>query len=76
MEKLDTPDLCARLDSMKTLCDRLEAAQDQPQKYRELVELIRIEADALRDTVCESADRGRGRKAGGDKRETKPARSA
>jgi hypothetical protein len=51
--KLDTPDLCARLDTMKTLCDELERAQDDPERYRRLVDKIRREADALRDTVCD-----------------------
>jgi hypothetical protein len=72
MDKRDTPDLCARLDTMKSLCDRLEAAQDEPKKYRELVELIRIEADALHNTVCEAGDRGRGRKTGGNERRSEP----
>jgi len=52
MTKLDTPDLCARLDTMKALCDRLEAAQDEPRKYRELAERIRAEAGAICDMVC------------------------
>jgi hypothetical protein len=52
MDKLDTPDLCARLDTLKGLCDRLEDAQDDPERYRKLVEKIRTETDALRDTVC------------------------
>jgi hypothetical protein len=52
MNKLDTPDLCARLETMKRLCDRLEDAQGDPREYRALVERIRLEANALRDTVC------------------------
>jgi hypothetical protein len=52
MEKLDTPDLCARLDTMKALCDRLEALQDQPEKYKQLVRRIQTEATELCDTVC------------------------
>ena len=54
MEKLDTPDLCARLDTMKRLCDQLELAQDHPEQYQVLLQKIRVEADVLRDTVCSS----------------------
>jgi hypothetical protein len=32
MNELDTPDLCARLDTMKKLCDQLEDAQKDPLK--------------------------------------------
>jgi hypothetical protein len=52
MNELDTPDLCARLDAMKKLCDQLEEAQDDQRKYGALVERIRAEANALRDMVC------------------------
>jgi hypothetical protein len=52
VQKLDTPDLCASLDRLKALCDRLEAAQDDPEQYRRLVASIREETDVLRDTVC------------------------
>jgi len=52
MGKLDTPDLCARIDAMKTLCGRLEAAQDEPDKYRDLTARIRVEANA----ICELVD--------------------
>ena len=52
MQKLDIPDLCARLDQMKRLCDRLEDSQDQPPKYQELVRKIQNEANELCDTVC------------------------
>ena len=55
MGNLDTPDLCARLDQMKTLCDQLEQSQDDPEKYRRLVEKIRHEADVLHQVVCEAA---------------------
>jgi hypothetical protein len=75
MDKLDTPDLCARLDTMKALCDRLEAAQHEPQKYHQLVELIRIEADALRNTVCETNGE-RDRKAGDGERRSEAQRVA
>jgi hypothetical protein len=52
MTKLDTPDLCARLDRLKDLCDRLEDAQANPRRYRELVQQIRLETDAFRETIC------------------------
>jgi hypothetical protein len=52
MHKLDTPDLCARLDTMKALCDRLEQAQDKPGEYHRIVVKIRAEAEALRHSVC------------------------
>jgi hypothetical protein len=52
LEKLDTPDLCARLDTLKSLCDRLESVQGEPEKYRRLVERIRMETEALRHVVC------------------------
>jgi len=56
MRELETPDLyselCVRLERLKELCDRLEQAQDQPKTYHELLDRIRIEADALRDAVC------------------------
>lgn len=56
MGKLDTPDLCAelggRLQRLKTLCDSLEESQGDPKKYRVVLQRIRTEADALRDTVC------------------------
>ena len=51
-QNLDTPDLCARLDRMKKLCERLEDAQGNRAKYRELVDQIQSEADALRNFVC------------------------
>jgi hypothetical protein len=51
LEKLEAPDLCARLDRMKVLCDRLEAAQTNQAKYRELVDLIQAELDALRHYI-------------------------
>ena len=49
---LDTPDLCAHLDRLKALCDRLEELQDEPRKYHLLVEQIRAEADAFREMLC------------------------
>ncbi len=56
MNELDTLDLCARLDTMKKLCDQLEEAQADERKYRALVERIRAEADALQVSVCAVAD--------------------
>ncbi len=58
MNELDTPDLCARLDTMKKLCDQLEEAQEDQLKYLALVERIRAEANALRDTVCALSVKG------------------
>jgi hypothetical protein len=56
MTDLSTPDLCSelcvRLERLKGLCDRLEQAQDTPETYRELLDRIRFETDALRDIVC------------------------
>ena len=52
MDTLKTADLCAQLDTMRQLCDQLHAAQDDNRKSRVLVERIRREADALRETVC------------------------
>ena len=47
MTKLDIPDLCARIENLKKLCDRLEEAQKDPQLYRDLVLRIRAEAEML-----------------------------
>ncbi len=52
MPRLDTPDLCAHLDRLKELCDRLEKAQKDERRYRELVRRIRAETDALHATIC------------------------
>jgi hypothetical protein len=49
---LDTPDLCAQLDRMRRLCDRLEESQDDPVKYREIVQSIQVEIDLFRDVIC------------------------
>ena len=49
---LETPDLCAHLDRMRRLCDRLEESQDDPVKYREIVRSIQIEIDVFRDAIC------------------------
>jgi hypothetical protein len=52
MTNLDTPDLCARLDSLKKLCDRLEDAQGNPEKYQDLVRKIRVETEMFQREVC------------------------
>lgn len=52
MTKLHTPDLCARLDSLKKLCDRLEAAQTSPARYQDLVRKIRMEMEMFQREVC------------------------
>jgi hypothetical protein len=52
MGKLDIPDVCAHLDRLKRLCDRLEKAQGDEQRYRELSMKIRAETDALHEMIC------------------------
>jgi branched-subunit amino acid aminotransferase/4-amino-4-deoxychorismate lyase len=52
MSKLDIPDICAHLDRLKRLCDRLEKAQSDEQRYRELAMQIRLETDALHAMIC------------------------
>ena len=52
MTRLDTPDFCAHLDRLKVLCERLEKAQNDDRRYRELVRRIRTETDALHATIC------------------------
>jgi branched-subunit amino acid aminotransferase/4-amino-4-deoxychorismate lyase len=52
MSKLDIPDICAHLDRMKRLCDRLEKAQFDEKRYSELARQIRAETDALHSTIC------------------------
>jgi hypothetical protein len=52
MAKLDIPDICAHLDRLKRLCDRLEKAQTDEKRYRELAGQIRAETDALHATIC------------------------
>ena len=49
---LSTPDLCAHLDRLKSLCDGLEDAQRDPDLYRSLVNQIRMETEAFRALVC------------------------
>jgi hypothetical protein len=52
MSRLDIPDICAHLDRLKKLCDRLEAAQSDELRYRELSAQIRAETDALHVMIC------------------------
>jgi hypothetical protein len=52
MAELDIPDLCAHLDRLKTLCDRLEEAQADPKQYHQLIAEIRHETDAFQAMVC------------------------
>ena len=52
MSKLHIPDICAHLDRLKRLCDRLEKAQSDEQQYRELAMQIRVETDALHSMIC------------------------
>jgi hypothetical protein len=52
MSKLHIPDICAHLDRLKRLCDRLEKAQSDEQQYRELAMQIRLETDALHAMIC------------------------
>jgi hypothetical protein len=43
MSRLEIADLCARLVRPETLCDHLEDARNDREKYRELTDRIRIE---------------------------------
>jgi hypothetical protein len=52
MNELEIPDLCAQLDRLKKLCDRLEAAQTDPQRYQKLIDQIRRETEAFQASVC------------------------
>ena len=52
MSRLDIPDICAHLDRLKRLCDRLEKAQSDEKRYRELAMKIRAETDALHASIC------------------------
>jgi hypothetical protein len=49
---LETPDLCAELERMRKLCDRLEEAQDDRVRYGEIVRSIQVELDLFRETIC------------------------
>jgi hypothetical protein len=57
MGNLDTPDLCARLDRLRDLCDRLEEAQDDRRRYQQLVAKIRAEATAFQEAICNYQDK-------------------
>ena len=52
MSKLHIPDICAHLDRLKRLCDRLEKVQSDEQRYREVAFQIRAETDALHAMIC------------------------
>jgi branched-subunit amino acid aminotransferase/4-amino-4-deoxychorismate lyase len=52
MAKLDVPDICAHLDRLKRLCDRLEKAQSDEERYGEITAQIRAETDALHAMIC------------------------
>lgn len=47
----DTAAVHTRLERIKQLCDQLEEAQDDNRRYRQLIERIRDEADAFRQTL-------------------------
>ena len=53
MAELDIPDLCAHLDRLKNLCDRLEEAQTDPKRYQQLIAEIRNETEAFQAVVCD-----------------------
>jgi hypothetical protein len=52
MAKLHIPDICAHLDRLKQLCDRLEKAQSDEERYGELATQIRAETAALHAMIC------------------------
>ena len=52
MSRLDIPDICAHIDRLKTLCDRLEKAQSDEKRYGELATQIRAETNALHAIIC------------------------
>ena len=51
MDGLDLPDLCAHLDRLTLLCNRLEQAQSDSERYHDLEEQIRSETDAMRALI-------------------------
>ena len=55
MSKLYIPDICAHLDTLKRLCDRLEKVQSDEQRYCELTSLIRAETEVLHAAICITA---------------------
>ena len=52
MSKLYIPDICAQLDRLKRLCDRLERVQSDEERYGELARQIRAETEVLHATIC------------------------
>jgi len=52
MSQLYIPDICAQLDRLKDLCDRLEKVQADERRYGELAKQIRAETEALHATIC------------------------
>ena len=52
MSKLYIPDICAQLDRLKRLCDRLEKVQSDEERYGELARQIRVETEVLHATIC------------------------
>lgn len=52
MSRLHIPDICAHLDRLKRLCDRLEKAQADETYYREICGQIRAETEVLHATIC------------------------
>lgn len=47
MAGLEVPDLCAYIDGLARLCNRLEKAQSDDQRYREIEKQIRYEMGVL-----------------------------
>jgi hypothetical protein len=60
MSRLHIPDICAHLDRLKRLCDRLEKAQSDEERYSKLALQIRAETDSLHAMICHRAPVGRG----------------
>jgi len=58
MSRLDIPDICAHLDRLKRLCDRLEKAQADEKRYRQLALQIRAETESLHAMICDRAPVG------------------
>ena len=52
MSQLDVPDMCAHLDRLQRLCNKLQKAQADEQRYRELTVQIRAETEALHAIIC------------------------
>jgi len=65
MNTLHTPDICAQVDRLKTLCDRLEDAQSDPARYRSIVAQIRSEAVGIYELVCVEEREEEGKSRGG-----------